>query len=82
MVIIHLDLLRTLLGTQLADLAIPIVCLMAHGQVSTFLEEVFQFLPFVLATEMANLLVISSKQSKVLPGREKGNGRPVNQCSN
>ena len=24
----------------------------------------------------------SSKQSKVLPGREKGSGRPINQCTN
>ena len=82
MIIIHLNLLWALLGTQLADLAVPVVRLMTQGQVSTFLEEVFKFLALVMSAEVANLLMILSKQSKVLPGSEKGSYRAVSQCTN
>ena len=61
LIINHLDLLTTLLGAQFTDLAKPIIRLMTHGQVSTFLQEVFKFLAFILAAEMANLLVASTK---------------------
>ena len=81
MTIIHLDLLRSLLRAQLADLAKPIMRLMTQGQVSTFLKEVFKLLSFILAAELANLLVVPTKQSKVLPGREKRGGQPISQCS-
>ena len=82
MVIIHLNLLRALLGTQLSNLAIPIVRLLTQCQISTFLEEIFQHLALILSAKLANLLVISSKQSKVLPGSEKGSGRAINQYTN
>ena len=61
MIIIHLDLLRMFLWAQFADLAKSIVRLMMHGQVSTFLKEVFKFLSFVLAAESANFLVVPTK---------------------
>ena len=49
MIIIHLNLLRALLGTQLSNLAIPIIRLMTQGQISTFLKEVFQLLALILS---------------------------------
>ena len=81
LIINHLDLLTTLLGAQFTDLAKPIIRLMTHGQVSTFLQEVFKFLAFILAAEMANLLVASTKHGQVLPGREKRCWQPISQCS-
>ena len=82
MFIIYLNLLRALFGTQLSNLAVPIVRLMTQCQISTFLEEVFQLLALVLSAELANLLVVLSKQSKVLPGSEKGSGRAISQRTN
>ena len=81
LIIKYLDLLRTLLGAQFTDLAKPIIRLMTHGQVSTFLQEVFKFLALIHAAEMANLLVVSAKQSQVLPCREKRCRQMINQCS-
>ena len=59
----------------------PIIHLITHGQVSTFLQEVFKFLALVHAVEMTNLLVVSAKQSQVFPCLEKHCKQTINQCS-
>ena len=67
---------------RIVDLAVPIVRLMSQGQVSTFSKKVCKFLLLILTAVLSNLLVISTKQDKVLPGCENGCQQAVNKGTN